>query len=221
MATSVDAKPPRNSETLAVRAYRELEELIVTLKLPPGSALSDADLSQRLGIGRTPIREALQRLAADHLVEIVARRAILVSRMGVDEQLLVLETRRELERVVARRATRLATADERDRLTELAAEMTEAAGRGDDVTFLRLDADLNELMANCARNSFAERALAPLYALSRRFWFARHGHADLKESAELHVKLIEAIVAGDEPAAAEASDAVLDYALTFLLASTH
>jgi DNA-binding GntR family transcriptional regulator len=218
MATA-EPLPPASSETLADRAYRELEELIVTLRLPPGSALSDAELSKQLGIGRTPIREALQRLAGDHLVEIVARRAILVSRMGIEEQLLVLETRRDLERVVARRAARLSTTDERASLRAIGDEMTAAAERNDDVSFLRLDAELNELMAVCARNPFAERALAPLYALSRRFWFARHGEADLAESAAVHVRLIDAIVAGDEARAAEASDRVLDYALNFLTSS--
>jgi DNA-binding GntR family transcriptional regulator len=220
MATGLEPRPPAGAETLAERAYRELEEMIVTLKLPPGSSLSDAELSQQLGIGRTPIREALQRLAAEHLVEIVARRAILVSRLGVEEQMLVLETRRDLERLVARRAARLATATEREQLRALGEEMAMAADEQDDVRFMRCDADLNEIVAACSRNPFAVRALAPLYALSRRFWFARHGQHDLAESASVHLELIEAIVAGDEDAAAAASDEVLDYATNFLLSST-
>jgi len=60
--------------TLSDRAYGDLEAMIVTLQLPPGSAVSEAALSQRLGIGRTPIREALQRLARERLITILPRR---------------------------------------------------------------------------------------------------------------------------------------------------
>ena len=68
-----------DSETLTDRAYRLVEELIVTLALPPETILSEQSLAPRLGIGRTPIREALQRLARDGLVVILPRRGILVS----------------------------------------------------------------------------------------------------------------------------------------------
>lgn len=214
---TVEPAPPG---TLAERAYSVLEEMIVTLQLPPGSALSDAELSARLSIGRTPIREAIQRLAAAHLVEIVAHRAILVSRITIEEQILILETRRDLERLVARRAARLGTASERARLAELSGEMTAVAEDNDGVEFLRADAEFNELMATCSRNPFATRALAPLYALSRRFWFARHGEADLVASAKVHVDLMTAIIDQDEERAATASDGVLDYALAFLRSSS-
>src|SRR3990170_2635696 len=76
---------------LADQARAQLEELIVKLDLPPGSVWSEAQLSQRLGIGRTPVREALQRLQAEHLVKIVPRFGAQVTEINVMQQLLLLE----------------------------------------------------------------------------------------------------------------------------------
>src|SRR5579862_5579940 len=86
--------------TLTDRAYRELEEMIVTLQLSPGTILSEQTLAVRLKIGRTPIREALQRLARDGLVVIMPRRGIMVSEINLRLQLRLLEVRRELERLM-------------------------------------------------------------------------------------------------------------------------
>src|ERR1043166_7199364 len=85
--------------TLTDRAYRELEEMIVTLQLSPGTVLSEQALAVRLKIGRTPIREALQRLSRDGLVVIMPRRGIMVSEINLRLQLRLLEVRRELERL--------------------------------------------------------------------------------------------------------------------------
>lgn len=102
--------PPR---TLNEEAYRRIEELIVTLELAPGSVVSEATLGDRIGIGTTPIREALQRLAREHLVQILPRRGVIVTAVDVGQQLRVLETRRELDRLIARAAATRATPAER------------------------------------------------------------------------------------------------------------
>src|SRR5262245_3708720 len=90
--------------SLTDRAYSRLEELIVTLQLAPGEVVSEAALADRLGIGRTPIREALHRLARERLVTILPRRGIIVSEINIGAQLRLLEVRREIERLVARSA---------------------------------------------------------------------------------------------------------------------
>src|SRR6476620_2753600 len=88
------------AQSLTDRAYGEIEEMIVTLRLAPGSAVSESALSELLGIGRTPIREALQRLARERLVAIFPRRGIVVTDINVTSQLRLLEVRRELERLI-------------------------------------------------------------------------------------------------------------------------
>src|SRR5665213_1447176 len=83
--------------SLAEQAYVALERMIVTLQIQPGSAVSETELSARLGIGRTPIREALQRLAREEFVGVLAHRGILVSEINVNTQLRLVEVRRVVE----------------------------------------------------------------------------------------------------------------------------
>jgi DNA-binding GntR family transcriptional regulator len=206
--------------SLTERAYRALEELIVTLQLPPGSVVSEAALSQRTGIGRTPIREALQRLAREHLMVVLPRRGILVSGVDVRRQLLLLEVRRELERLLARSAAKRATEAERKRFAEIADEMQAAAAKGDDIAFMRLDREFNRLTSLASHNDFAETAMAPLHAVSRRFYYIHYQQvADLEITAKQHADVARAIAAGDRDAAGAASDRLLDYIEAFTRAT--
>lgn len=197
--------------SLTDQAYTLLEEMIVRLQLPPGSAVSEAMLSAQLGIGRTPIREALHRLARDRLVQILPRRGVIVSSIDVVSQLRLLEVRREIDRLSARAAARRSQADERTQFAQMAEQFRAAGRKGDDVTFLRVDREFNELCLKAARNEFAEMAMMPLHSLSRRFWYVHYRQAaDLAETAELHAAIAQAIALGDESAAARAADALLD-----------
>ena len=93
---AIDGEPALQPESLTEQAYRVIEEQIVTLRLKPGDILSEQMLSASFDIGRTPIREALQRLAREGLVTILPRKGILVSYINPRNQLLLLEVRREL-----------------------------------------------------------------------------------------------------------------------------
>nr|WP_083856376.1 GntR family transcriptional regulator [Reyranella massiliensis] len=213
--TSTKRLPPPtrpDDGTLTDRAYRELEELIVTLQLPPGTVLSEHTLAERLDIGRTPIREALQRLARDGLVVIMPRRGILVSEINPRLQLRLLEVRRELERLMARLAAERATAAERQQFAEVARGMLKAATQADDMEFMRLDQHFNGLIATVARNEFARRSMGLMNALSRRFWYQHYQEvADLPLAAKLHAAVAEAVAEGKPKAAATASDRLIDY----------
>ncbi len=202
---------PDLTGSLTDRAYSDLEELIVTLQLAPGSAVSEAELSQRLGIGRTPIREALQRLAREHMVTILPRRGIIVAEINVKSQLRLLEVRREVERLVARSAARRATVEERARFNEIAFAFEESARSKDEVTFIRIDREYNELSVAAAHNEFAAGAMGLMHSLSRRFWYLHYRQtADMPLTAKLHADIARAIAAGDVTGAAAASDALLD-----------
>ncbi|MCA6107436.1 GntR family transcriptional regulator [Bradyrhizobium cenepequi] len=206
----------RDQETLTDRAYRQLEELIVTLALPPETILSEQSLAAKLGIGRTPIREALQRLARDGLVVILPRRGILVSQINLRTQMRLLEVRRELERLMARGAAERATPEEIAQFATIAREMRRASDEADDITFMRLDRAFNELVSQCARNEFASRAMGLMHGLSRRFWYQHYREVgDLPLSARLHADVAERIAARDPEEAAKASDRLLDYIESF------
>ena len=197
--------------TLTDQAYTGLEELIVTLQLPPGAVVSEAMLSQRLGIGRTPIREALQRLGRERLVTILPRRGVIVSNIDIKIQLRLLELRREVERLVARCAARRATPAERAQFVELADQFETSARNNDDITFMRVDRAFNELCLAAARNEFATSAMGLMQALSRRFWYHHYKHAaNLPETAKLHADIARGVAAADAEHAAAAVDRLLD-----------
>jgi len=200
-----------NDLSLTEQAYSQLEEMIVTLKLAPGRLVTEAELSELLGIGRTPIREALQRLAAQRLVRVVPRRGIAISDIDVKAQLRLLEVRRELERLMCRNAARRASTEERAELGQLAAAFKECAKTGDAEKFMRIDRAFNELCLVAARNEFTTSAMSLMNSLSRRFWFLHYRQAaDLPLTARLHAALAHAIAIGDEEAAAQACDKLLD-----------
>src|SRR5215467_8390613 len=147
---------PRGN-TLTEQAYRLIEEQIVTLRLKPGDVLSEQMLSATFKIGRTPIREALQRLAREGLITILPRKGILVSDINPRNQLLVLEVRRELERLLSRAGAERARPRQRERLLEMARDMDQAAKTNDDMSFMRLDREFNQLMIEAAHNEYAAR----------------------------------------------------------------
>lgn len=197
--------------SLTEKAYEMIEEAIVTLRLPPGGAVSEQALSEMTGIGRTPVREAIQRLAREHLMQVLPQRGLLVSHIDVSKQLRLLETRREIERLICRSAARRATGDQKERFAALAAEFMRASAKNDDVTFIRADREFNELCLAAARNEFAEGALRMLHGLSRRFWYLHYKQAaDMPEMARLHADVAVAISKGDVDGAGKALDRLID-----------
>jgi len=205
-----------SAETLTERAYRALEEEIVTLRLKPSQVLSEQMLSATFKIGRTPIREALQRLAREGLVAILPRKGILVSDINPRNQLLVLEVRRELERLLSRAGAERATKEQRDQLQDIARGMDRASKANDDIAFMRLDRELNRLMIEAGHNDYAARSMKLLQGLSRRFWYMHYREAaDLPLCARLHANQARAIAQGDGDAAARASDKLMDYVENF------
>jgi DNA-binding GntR family transcriptional regulator len=208
------------AETLTEKAYRALEEEIVTLRIPPGSVVSEAMLSRRLGVGRTPVREALQRLAREWLVVIMPRRGIVVSEIDPVRQLRVLEARREIERFLMGSAARRATPAQRVRFQAIATGMDEAARQEDDIDFMRLDREFNLLVLDSAGNEFAAAAMSLMNGLSRRFWYVHYKQAaDLPLAARLHAAIARAIADGDADASGQRSDALVDYIQQFARAT--
>jgi DNA-binding GntR family transcriptional regulator len=210
------SQAPSGETRLGDVAYGMLEELIVTGELSPGSVWSEAALSEKTGIGRTPVREALQRLSADHLVLLMRRYGIKITDINVHDQLLVLETRRELERLVSACAARRALEEERKLILEQARALRIAGSKKDVIGYLRHHFAAKKYAAACSRNPFAARALSPLHALSRRFFFFhRESFGDLHDLGALHADLAEAIGKAKADEAAKSSDLMMDYAVEF------
>lgn len=197
---------------LAEQAYERLEDMIVTHELAPGSLWSEGALATVTGFGRTPVREALKRLESSHLVRIVQRHGVRITEINVDQQLLLLETRRELERLVAARAARRRNDAEAVQFRDYAQALRRAGRDGDIREFFRVHVLVETLALRASRNPFAATAIAPCHAMSRRFYFLHHRTAkDLRLACDHHADVMDAIADGDEAAAATAADAVLDY----------
>jgi DNA-binding GntR family transcriptional regulator len=200
------------AETQAQMAYRIIEEMIVTLRLAPGSLISEKSMSTLLGIGRTPIREALQRLAFEGTVRILPRAGVIVSEIDMADQLKLIEVRREIEKILAGRAARLADSKTRAAFLRLATEFERAAQEKNEKIFIAADREFNSLLVATAQNSYAAHAIGPIDAQTRRFWylhFERFG--DLQRVCDLHTRVARAIATNDESAARKASDDLLDY----------
>jgi DNA-binding GntR family transcriptional regulator len=220
VTTKPDQIAAGRSETLTEQAYNRLEEMIVTLRLAPGAVLSELALATELGIGRTPVREALQRLAHEGLVLVLPRKAIIVTDTDPRRQLLVLEVRRELERLLARTSAERATPDERARFLAIAEGMGQAAAANDDIAFMRLDREMNALLIQASHNEYASRSMRFLNGHSRRFWYLHYKEAaDLPKCARLHAEEARAIAKGNVARAMTATDKLLDYVESFTRAT--
>lgn len=197
--------------SLATQAYDALEEKIATLQLAPGAVLSEQQLANELGIGRSPVREALQRLAQEGLVVILPRRGVLVSEINVSRQSQLLELRRVVERLLVRGACGAANERQNQEFENLAQRFQQIADQDDVISLMRLDARLNDLMAESSDNEFVVRAMGLMRGLSRRFWFKYFKLADLRECAELHGNLARAIADRNPDRASRTLDGLIDY----------
>lgn len=192
-------------------AYLALEGLIVTLKLKPGSLVTERELIELAGHGRTPVREAIQKLEWQGLIAVRPRAGLQITAIRPEDHAEVMTTRRQLDPLAADLVARHAGEEHREQLVACAQEMTACSIRSDMEGFLAADKAFDEIMEAACPNRFLTSALAPLQTHSRRLWFARADHRHMDRSVDLHVKVIRAIRNGDGPAAASAMTDLLDH----------
>ncbi|MQR02740.1 GntR family transcriptional regulator [Glaciimonas soli] len=193
-------------------AFTQIEEMIITRRLPPGSMISEVQLSVELGMGRTPIREALQRLRQIGFVEMLPRRGTLVSGIDIRQQLELLEVRRPLEELVVRCAALRATSEERAHLRVLAQRMTDAAAQENMDEWIRIGREIHEAEVGATHNSMLIASMRSIHAQSRRFWYFHIGQNLLYvEGAQLHGQVLNAIAQGDVDGAVSAAYELMQF----------
>ena len=195
------------TDSLAEQAYRLLEKLLVTLRLAPGELVGEKDLVSLLDIGRTPVREAIQRLSAEGLLQILPRKGLLVTPLRRSDLSRIIEARRVLERLLVVKAAERATTEQRADLRRLASELLSA--HDDLESFFQLDQRLNQLLENACDNRFLVNALTAMHSQCRRLWYHYRKQLDLPWSAELHGGLANAVAEGDAAGAIRASDEII------------
>jgi DNA-binding GntR family transcriptional regulator len=185
--------------SLADKAYHEIRGLIVSLELAPGALIDERELIERLEIGRTPVREALRRLAHERLVEVYPRRGMFVTGVDVRELARLSEVRELLEPEAARLAAERASDTDREQLSLL---MTELDVGGSEL--MDLDERIHRAVYRAAHNALLEATLEQYYVLALRIWsMALDRSHELEEAVEAHRALLEAIQAGDGERAAD------------------
>jgi DNA-binding GntR family transcriptional regulator len=190
--------PKTNAGLIADRAYADLRDSIVTLRLPPGTALREDEVMRELELGRTPLREAVKRLALEGLVEVRPRSGTFVTDVRAQDIVHIAELRAELEAQAARLAAKRLDDDGRARAAELDADLQAIEGTTGLDAYMRLDERVHRFVWQAAANPYLLDALERLWALSLRIW---HLVLDRVETlpAAVHEQraLIAALTSGD------------------------
>lgn len=190
---------PATAGSHADRAEHGLRELLVTLQIHPGEPLREADLMARLEVGRTPLREALNRLQGENLVVIHPRRGTFATEVNIADLALITDLRAEVEGLAAARASEWASADELALLQGLVA--TEADG-AEPVAAMELDARVHRAVWAAAHNPFLEEVAARHHSLSTRIWYLFVDRLrGLADHVDEHRELVARIVDRDGDAA--------------------
>jgi len=182
--------------SLAERAYDDIRRMIIRLDLAPGEVVRESDLQDTLDMSRTPIREALQRLARDHFVTVVPRRGIFVSAVEIEELPMLYETRAIMEPYAARLATERGSTDDWEEMAEVLDE-TRVPGRTP-LELLDLDRRCHEIIWRAAGNRFLTATLDMLYAQSDRLWHTYlSGVHDMGHAVDEHAAILDGLQSGD------------------------
>jgi DNA-binding GntR family transcriptional regulator len=195
--------PAAAGELLADRAYAELRDRIVTLAIPPGAPINEDALGRDLEMGRTPVREAIKRLALERLVTVFPRRGTFASEINITDLAAISDVRVQLEGHAARRAAERLTTAQRDELDALIAAIDAGESSGDPDTLMRLDASVHRFVYACAANAYLQETLELYLNLSLRIWYLvldRLPH--LFDRVHEHRELLLAIRSGDAERAA-------------------
>ena len=210
-STAKTKAAPAVKRRAADLAYDAIETLLSTMQLEPGSPIVEAELAERTGMGRTPVREALLRMISIDLIVQQPRRGLLVSNIDLAEHLDVIQTRRVLENLLAACAARRASAQQRKEILLCAKRMVAAAKRGKLEEYMQEDHALDVIVHTASRNRSAVKSVTPLIVQCRRFWYAYQDAGDITEGALAHLELAQGISTGDEAAAITGANRLMDY----------
>jgi len=186
--------------------FETLRDEILSGKLPPASALNTLSLSKRLGVSRTPIREALNRLVATGLVENIAHRGSFVRKLSVDQVVEIYYIRAALAGACARLATRRITDAQKKKLTALCEKMEHDTSGVDLKAMLRHNFEFHDIIFKAAHAPSIEHLALQYYHQSEQFRaLSLELPGRFEEACREHRGILRAILAGDAEGAEQAS----------------
>ncbi len=208
------------SGDLSVAAYERIEELFISMRLAPGATLRTQDLQDMTGLGRTPVHQAVRRLAAETLFDVQPRNGLRVAPIDLARERRLAGLRRDMDRFVVTASMGGMEGNERARLSHIMRRMEDQRATITLDQFNVLDKAFDTLLIQAARERFLERSLRPLKALARRTGYLDirqiSGQQGLDETVSHHLAIMQAVLAGDEVQACAASDRLVDFGITML-----
>ncbi len=194
-AVSQPRSPLRQSDT----AYELLKQLIVECQVAPGALVDERDLMERLEVGRTPLREALQRLERDHLIQAVPRHGYFVAHVTVANLAHAFELRQPVEGLAARLAAERATKRHLDDLVDYLAEVERDSGHTTDRRWhLSVDKRFHDLVAAASGNPYLQHMVDELFNLTARLFYMSQAPITLvHDELPAYRAVIGAIRSGD------------------------
>ena len=194
------ATPTPATGLLSDRAYAALRDRLIALAIAPGAPIDEDALTRDLGVGRTPVREAVRRLALEGLVVVYPRRGTFAASIDITSLSDITDVRCQLEPHAAARAAELADADDRREAAALMAELEHAASS--QRSLIELDARVHRFVHRCSRNPYLARDLDRYLNMSLRIWHLTFDRLPpLDDPVREHRALLEAISRGDPEAA--------------------
>jgi DNA-binding GntR family transcriptional regulator len=211
--------------TKAAAPRRSCEELIVACDLQPGLYLSIQDLQGATRMGRTPIHQAVSRLAADTLVIIRPRHGLQIAPIDLARERTLLLLRRDLERFVLRLAAERSGPSHRNQFRHIARTLRDRADRIRIAEFNALDRRIDQLLSTAAGEPFLENTLRPLHTIFRRIGLIYHRwiapHDGLDRTIACHLAMLDAVAGRDPDAAVAAADSLVAFVETMFDAMEH
>jgi DNA-binding GntR family transcriptional regulator len=200
-------------ELMADRAYAEMRDRIVTLRIPPGSPIDEDALGKELAMGRTPVREAIKRLSLENLVTVFPRRGTFASEINITDLAHIADVRVQLERHAAYRAAERIAGTQHEQLDALLDELDRSDATADARALVQLDTRVHRFVYQCADNPYLEETLGRYLNLSLRIWHLVIDRLpNLSARVHEHRELLTAIRDGD---ANRARTIAGDHVITF------
>jgi DNA-binding GntR family transcriptional regulator len=184
--------------SLRDQAYEAIKERIITLDYRPGEYLNEARVCDDLGIGRTPVHQALDRLMLDGMVEVLPRKGVIVKPVSLDDVLNLVEVRMIHEPICARLAAERGSADELARIMEFVEESEELVASHDLKKLMVHDRAFHQAISRAARNPLLGEVISRVHDRILRFWFiALSDREQVRRVDNEHAAIGHAIAARD------------------------
>jgi len=199
------------TKTLSETARLEIERMLVFGEINVSTLYSENKLATLLNLGRTPVREALQKLEHENMLRIHPRKGIEFLSITPEQQVQLLEVRKQIEPICLRYAILRGTAAQKKEMLHLGEQMVGCAERHDEEGMLKCLQDIHTIITEATGNPYFHNTIEQVQSLSRRFWFANKVETDNMKGSLIHRDIMKAIAFGNEKNALKNSELLMEH----------